>query len=73
MDKYWKINNAEGKSWIIPTKNAKVALQLYQPSGRNGKLLKALLPFFAPFTSIWSPFPITEEPVEQGLTEVLPK
>lgn len=73
MDKYWKINNAEGKSWIIPTKNAKVALQLYQPSGRNGKLLKALLPFFAPFTSIWSPFPITEEPVEQGLTDFLKK
>lgn len=73
MEKYWKINNAEGKTWIIPTKNSRVALQLYQPSGRNGKILKALLPFFAPLTGVWSPFPVADGPVEPGLTNFLSK
>ena len=36
--------NADGKAWIIPVKNMRVALNLYQPSGIKGKLLKALLP-----------------------------
>lgn len=71
MTKYWKISNAEGKTWIIPLNNTRMALQLYQPSGRNGKMLKALLPFFAPFYRIWSPFPIINGPVEPGLTNFL--
>lgn len=71
MAMYWKINNAEGKTWIIPTQNARVALQLYQPSGRNGKLLKALLPFFSHIVAIWSPFPVEKGPIEPGLTAFL--
>lgn len=71
MTKYWTINNAEGKTWIIPLKNSKVALQLYQPSGRNGKILKAMLPFFAPFASVWSPFPVSDGDVDPDLIAFL--
>lgn len=41
----YRISNADGKSWLLPAKNMRVALSLYQPSGRNGKLLKALFPW----------------------------
>lgn len=41
----YRITNADGKSWLLPAKNMRVALGLYQPSGRNGKLLKALFPW----------------------------
>ena len=41
----YRITNADGKSWLLPAKNMRVALNLYQPSGRNGKLLKALFPW----------------------------
>ena len=43
--RYYRISNADGKSWLLPAKNMRVALGLYQPSGRNGKLLKALFPW----------------------------
>ena len=43
--RYYRISNADGKSWLLPAKNMRVALSLYQPSGRNGKLLKALFPW----------------------------
>lgn len=42
---YYRITNADGKSWLLPARNMRVALNLYQPSGRNGKLLKALFPW----------------------------
>lgn len=41
----YHITNADGKSWLLPAHNMRVALGLYQPSGRNGKLLKALFPW----------------------------
>lgn len=41
----YRITNADGKSWLLPAKNMRVALNLYQPSGRNGKLLKVLFPW----------------------------
>lgn len=41
----YRITNTDGKSWLLPAKNMRVALNLYQPSGRNGKLLKALFPW----------------------------
>lgn len=41
----YRITNTDGKSWLLPAKNMRVALGLYQPSGRNGKLLKALFPW----------------------------
>lgn len=43
--RYYRISNADGKSWLLPAHNMRVALGLYQPSGRNGKLLKALFPW----------------------------
>lgn len=44
-NRYYRITNADGKSWLLPAHNMRVALNLYQPSGRNGKLLKALFPW----------------------------
>lgn len=41
----YRITNTDGKSWLLPARNMRVALNLYQPSGRNGKLLKALFPW----------------------------
>lgn len=43
--KFYRITNADGKSWLLPARNMRVALNLYQPSGRNGKLLKVLFPW----------------------------
>ena len=40
-----RFGNADGKHWVVPVKNMQVALNLYQPSGIKGKLVKALLPF----------------------------
>lgn len=46
-----RFRNAEGKEWIMPCRNMRTAMNLYQPSGCKGKLLKSLLPypFFSPF------------------------
>ena len=41
---YYRFSNSGGKVWLMPAKNMKVAMNLYQPSGRNGKLLKVLFP-----------------------------
>lgn len=43
-ERFCNFSNPDGKAWIIPVKNMRVALNLYQPSGIKGKLLKALLP-----------------------------
>lgn len=40
----YRFANAEGKAWIMPVRHIRLAMQLYQPGGRNGKLLKTLLP-----------------------------
>ncbi len=42
---YYHIKNAEGKEWVMPARHMRTALELYQPSGRNGKLLKRWLPW----------------------------
>lgn len=42
--KYYKFSNAGGKQWIIPDRHTASALELYQPSGRNGLLVKRWLP-----------------------------
>lgn len=38
------LENADGKYWILPRRHIATALELYQPSGRNGRILKQLLP-----------------------------
>lgn len=42
---FYRFSNADGKTWIVPARNMQVAMNLYQPSGRNGKLMKALFPW----------------------------
>lgn len=34
----YRFSNADNKTWLMPTHNMQVAMNLYQPSGRNGKL-----------------------------------
>ena len=43
-EEFLRFGNADGKQWVVPVKNMRVALNLYQPSGVKGKLVKALLP-----------------------------
>ena len=43
-DTFYRLSNSEGKQWLIPARNMRVALNIYQPTGRNGKLLKSLFP-----------------------------
>lgn len=45
-DLFYRFSNADGKVWIMPAQNMRVAMNLYQPSGNKGKLLKALFPWF---------------------------
>ena len=42
---FYRIENADGKVWLMPLKNMQVAMNLYQPSGIKGKLLKAFFPY----------------------------
>lgn len=42
---FLRFANADGKCWIMPEHTMVVAMQLYQPSGIKGKLLKRLLPY----------------------------
>ena len=48
--RYYRITNAEGKSWVMPERNMKVGMMLYQPSSKKGKLLKTLFPLL-----YWNP------------------
>ena len=43
-NKFYRFGNADGKFWIVPARRMRTALNLYQPSGTKGKLVKALLP-----------------------------
>lgn len=40
----YRFANADGKVWLMPAVNMRTAMNLYQPSGKNGKLLKKLFP-----------------------------
>lgn len=41
---FYKINNAGGKEWIMPSRNMAVGMQLYQPTAWKGKVLKRYFP-----------------------------
>ena len=43
-EKFYRFGNADGKYWIMPVGGMRTALNLYQPSGMKGKMVKALLP-----------------------------
>lgn len=42
--------NADGKRWLMPTRHMRTAMNLYQPSGAKGKLVKSYLPWL-----YWNP------------------
>ncbi|MBO5864575.1 MAG: phosphotransferase [Bacteroidaceae bacterium] len=44
-EKFYRFGNADGKRWVVPAQGMCTALSLYQPSGRKGKMVKALLPY----------------------------
>lgn len=44
--KYLKIENADGKVWLIPFFNVRKGMELYQPSSLKGRLLKNYLCYF---------------------------
>ncbi len=41
---FYRFSNADGKMWMIPIRDIRIGMNLYQPGGRNGKLLKNGLP-----------------------------
>ena len=43
-ERFYRLGNADGKTWIMPAKGMRTAMGLYQPSGAKGKLLKSLFP-----------------------------
>ncbi|MBR5593151.1 MAG: hypothetical protein IKW46_03655 [Bacteroidaceae bacterium] len=42
--RFYRFGNADGKYWIVPARGMRTALNLYQPSGIKGKMVKKLLP-----------------------------
>ena len=51
---YLILQNSDKKKWILPEKNLKVALCLYQPSSLKGRMLKFILPVISRFSMISS-------------------
>lgn len=45
MKMFYKITNTDGKCWLMPRREVRMALALYQPSGWKGRLLKQLFPY----------------------------
>ncbi|MFR9545785.1 MAG: hypothetical protein SNJ29_09435 [Rikenellaceae bacterium] len=41
---YLRLTNADNKVWIVPREDMRTALNIYQPSGVKGRVLKYLLP-----------------------------
>lgn len=41
---FYRFANADGKMWIMPARNLRTAMELYQPSGWKGRLLKRWFP-----------------------------
>lgn len=53
-DLFYHFYNAGGKMWIMPAKNMVTAMNLYQPSGIKGKLVKRLFPYLHRFKTACS-------------------
>lgn len=49
---FYRITNADGKVWLMPVRNMRLAMNLYQPSGRKGKLLKTGFPWLHGFSMV---------------------
>lgn len=41
---FYSFSNADGKQWLMPVRNMQTAMNLYQPSGIKGRLMKSLFP-----------------------------
>ena len=42
---FYKIENSDGKCWLMPMRDVRMGLALYQPSGWKGRLLKRWFPY----------------------------
>lgn len=42
---FWSFANTDGKHWLMPVRNMRTGMNLYQPSGPKGKLVKWGLPW----------------------------
>lgn len=49
-ERFYRFANADGKVWIMPAKHLRTAMELYQPSGRKGIMLKRWLPLLHQIT-----------------------
>ncbi|KAA6303777.1 MAG: hypothetical protein EZS26_000328 [Candidatus Ordinivivax streblomastigis] len=43
---HYTFSNTDGKTWLMPQNDMKTAMNLYQPSGIKGKLMKRFFPYF---------------------------
>ncbi len=50
-DRFIRFSNMDGKAWVVPLKNMRCALNLYQPSSVKGRLVKSFMPYL-----YWVPF-----------------
>lgn len=46
---YISFSNNDGKSWTIPIKHMRTGMEIYEPSGIKGKLVKKVLPIISSF------------------------
>ena len=53
---YLKIENSDGKVWLLPNERLRTGLCLYQPSSIKGIMLKRTLPVFSKFIWLGRPF-----------------
>lgn len=72
---YYEIINNDGKVWIMPSCNMRTGMELYQPSGFKGKLLKYLFPFLHQCTLIRKKIRIekTEYNLESDIKNIVSK
>lgn len=70
---FLSFSNNDKKLWIIPNKNTRTALNLYQPSALKGKLLKLCLPYMKNSKIVQKYLSITAEKyiLESSLLELL--
>ena len=51
-EKFYRFGNADGKFWIMPARGMRTAMNLYQPSGSKGKMVKRLFPLLHRLTPV---------------------
>ncbi|MDR0894961.1 MAG: aminoglycoside phosphotransferase family protein [Prevotellaceae bacterium] len=49
---FYRLSNEEGKAWLLPAKNMRTALALYQSGSKRGRLLKRWLPLLHRVTAV---------------------